>query len=34
MWAYLGNGQVEAEVTKDFKNLAPYMRNEDVPWTI
>ncbi|KIW94319.1 uncharacterized protein Z519_05635 [Cladophialophora bantiana CBS 173.52] len=34
MWSFLGNGRVEAEVMKDTSRLAPYMRNEDVPWTI
>jgi hypothetical protein len=34
MWAYLGNGQIEAEVKHDLPNLTPYMRNEDVPWII
>lgn len=33
MWAFLGNGRVEAEVTRDLGKLAPYMRNEDSPWT-
>jgi hypothetical protein len=34
MWAYLGNGQVEAEVLHDMDKLAPYMRNTDIPWEI
>lgn len=34
MWAYLGNGRVEAEVSHDISKLAPYMRNADVEWTI
>jgi hypothetical protein len=32
MWAFLGNGRVEAEVKRDVDKLAPYMRNADVPW--
>lgn len=34
MWTFLGNGRVEAEISKDASRLAPYMRNEDVPWVI
>ena len=34
MWAFLGNGRVEAEVTKDLGKLAPYMRNEDSRWEL
>ncbi len=34
MWAYLGNGRIEAEVLHDIPKLAPYMRNADVEWTI
>jgi hypothetical protein len=34
MWAFLGNGRIEAEVTKDVSKLAPYMRNADVPWEL
>ena len=34
MWAFLGNGRVEAEVTRDLQKLAPYMRNADVPWEL
>ncbi|KAJ5951521.1 uncharacterized protein N7479_009934 [Penicillium vulpinum] len=34
MWAFLGNGRVEAEVLKDTSRLAPYMRIGDVPWEI
>ncbi len=34
MWTFLGNGRTEPEVDHDLENLAPYMRNEDVPWDI
>jgi len=34
MWAFLGNGFVEAEVKRDKSRLAPYIRNSDVPWNI
>ena len=34
MWSFLGNGRVEAEIMKDPLRLAPYTRQEDVPWTI
>ncbi|ETI20637.1 hypothetical protein G647_06979 [Cladophialophora carrionii CBS 160.54] len=34
MWSFLGNGRVEAEIMKDSSRLAPYTRQEDVPWTI
>jgi hypothetical protein len=34
MWSYLGNGRVEAELTHDIGNLAPYMRKSDVAWEI
>jgi hypothetical protein len=34
MWAFLGNGRVEAEVRGDFDKLAPYMRNSETPWEI
>ena len=33
-WAYLGNGKVEAEVMRDAKRLAPYMRTADYEWHI
>jgi len=34
IWAYLGNGRVEAECTHGLDGLTPYMRNSDVPWEI
>lgn len=34
LWSFLGNGRVEAEIARDPKRLAPYIRNEDVPWNI
>lgn len=34
MWAYLGNGFVEAEVKQDRDSLAPYVRNGDNPWVV
>jgi hypothetical protein len=33
-WAFLGDGQVKAEITKDEKGLAPYIRSRDEPWHI
>jgi hypothetical protein len=32
MFAYLGNGRIEAEWKKEVHKLAPYIRNSDVPW--
>ncbi|KAF2713478.1 cyclohexanone monooxygenase [Pleomassaria siparia CBS 279.74] len=34
MWDHLGNGRVKAEVEHTFDKLAPYIRNQDSPWTI
>ncbi|KAE9965383.1 hypothetical protein BLS_007682 [Venturia inaequalis] len=34
MWAFLGDGRVEAEVNHDLEHLTPYVRNEDVPFDI
>ncbi|KAL2436581.1 FAD-binding monooxygenase tazF [Exophiala dermatitidis] len=34
MWEFLGNGRVEAEMTNDIDGLAPYIRNEDTPWSV
>lgn len=33
-WAFLGNGQVKAEVDKEVAELTPYIRNSDEPWNI
>ncbi|KPI34369.1 putative sterigmatocystin biosynthesis monooxygenase stcW [Cyphellophora attinorum] len=33
-WAFLGNGQVEAEIMRDKDGLSPYIRNADQPWSI
>src|ERR1700761_343440 len=37
VWAFLGNGRTDLEI--EFENgrqvdLAPYIRNEDVPWSL
>jgi cation diffusion facilitator CzcD-associated flavoprotein CzcO len=39
MWAFLGNGRTELELTAEREGLdkvvlAPYIRNEDVPWSL
>jgi hypothetical protein len=34
VWAFLGNGRVERELKDTEKDLAPFIRNEDTPWTI
>lgn len=34
MWAYLGDGRIEAESKLDIKNMAPYVRAKDVSWTV
>lgn len=33
-FAYLGNGTVKAQLTKDTAGLAPYVRTADTPWDI
>lgn len=33
-WAFLGNGQVQAEIMKNRSQLTPYIRNADEPWHI
>jgi hypothetical protein len=33
-FAFLGNGTVKAQVTKDIAGLAPYVRSADTPWEI
>ena len=33
-YAFLGNGQVKANVTKDVKGLATYVRNYDHEWDV
>jgi len=33
-WAFLGNGRVKAEITKDIAKLTPYIRKSDEPWGI
>ncbi|OAA62749.1 Flavin monooxygenase-like protein [Niveomyces insectorum RCEF 264] len=33
-FAYLGNGEVKANVTKDVNGLATYVRNEDSAWDV
>ena len=34
MFAFLGNGRIEAEVKRQTEKLTPYLRNSDVPWDI
>lgn len=34
IWTYLGNGRIEAEVTRDPTGIVPYIRNSDTPWTL
>lgn len=33
-FAFLGNGNVKATVTKDVLGLSSYLRNSDHPWSI
>lgn len=33
-FAYLGNGDVKALIEKDYKGLAPYVRNSDHDWSV
>jgi hypothetical protein len=33
-FAYLGDGSVKAMQGKDFRALAPYLRNSDTSWRI
>lgn len=32
MFAFLGNGRIEAEAKRQMDRLAPYIRDSDKPW--
>lgn len=33
-FAYLGDGSVKATQTRDVQGLSPYIRNEDIDWSV